>query len=74
MVLTLQGKLGVAMGSLNLAPAAVATAPTQVQIQSALVNLGFRPVDVEKVVRGLGELAFEDGVRQGLAALSQVSK
>ncbi len=43
------------------------------QVSSALVNLGFRFQDVERVLSGLDfseELSVEEGVRQGLVALS----
>lgn len=70
MILTLKGKL-VHGENPATAPAPVVSS-VQVQIRSALVNLGFRSSDVEKVVQGLGELTFEDGLRQGLAALTTV--
>jgi Holliday junction DNA helicase RuvA len=41
------------------------------EIMSALVNLGFRLQDAEKVVSGLPEeIELQDGVRRGLQALS----
>lgn len=42
-------------------------------ISSALINLGFRAPDVERVVDGLDpELTVEEGVRRGLQALTNV--
>lgn len=70
MILTLKGKLVLAPEKENNAPAA--TTPVATQIRSALVNLGFRPSEVEKVVTGLGEVSFEEGVRQGLGALTHL--
>jgi Holliday junction DNA helicase RuvA len=44
---------------------------TRPQIVSALVNLGFRLAEVEKVVNQLpGEIDFQSAIRQGLAALT----
>jgi len=41
------------------------------QIASALVNLGYKSQDVDKVIDGLPEeITIEDGVRKGLAALT----
>ena len=43
------------------------------EIGSALINLGFRSQDVEKVLIGLPEaISIEDGIRQGLAALTSL--
>ena len=40
---------------------------------SALVNLGYKPLDVEKVVRTMpAEISLEQGVRDGLQKLSQL--
>lgn len=71
MILTLKGKLvtSVAAG----APTPEMKSATAREISSALVNLGFRPVDVDKVVTKLGkDLSFEEGVRQGLQALTSI--
>jgi Holliday junction DNA helicase RuvA len=43
------------------------------QIVSALVNLGYRPADVEKVIRIIpADTTLEQGVREGLQKLSQL--
>lgn len=74
MILTLKGKLVVAQedskkSSLTKKSLSVA----HKEISSALVNLGFRPQDVEKVVGTMPkEIDLQEGVRQGLAALTQV--
>lgn len=40
-------------------------------VESALINLGFKSNDVEKVLQGMpDDLAFEEGVRRGLSVLS----
>lgn len=40
-------------------------------VESALVNLGFKSNDVEKVLQAMpDDLAFEEGVRRGLSVLS----
>jgi Holliday junction DNA helicase RuvA len=65
-ILTLQGKL-VRAGDLGHAQRFAARS----QIVSALVNLGFRIGDVEKVVDGMQpETDLEQGLRQGLSALT----
>lgn len=65
-VLTLQGKL-VRAGEVVTASRFVA----RPQIVSALVNLGFRLGDVEKVVDQMpGDTDLEGGLRQGLSALT----
>lgn len=44
------------------------------EISSALVNLGFRPVDVEKVVSQMpNNIDLQEGIRQGLSALGGIS-
>jgi Holliday junction DNA helicase RuvA len=69
-VLTLKGKL-VLTESASLA-SRLAPQSTSTQISSALINLGFRPQDVDHVVRGLGsDIDFEEGVRLGLQQLGQ---
>lgn len=71
MILTLKGKLVVS--GAEGAPAPEVKSATAREISSALVNLGFRPVDVDKVVTKLGkDLSFEEGVRQGLQALTSL--
>jgi len=74
MVLTLKGKLVLVPQENAKTESRKVLRGLQPEVSSALVNLGFRPQDVEKVVAGLGELSFEEGVRQGLAALSQVAR
>lgn len=72
MILTLKGKL------VSQEPARGGEGPTITglaarEVSSALVNLGFRPVDVDKVVAKLPkDITFEEGVRQGLAALTSI--
>jgi len=77
MILSLKGKL-----VLGQEEKAGKKAPNSVQSQvsSALINLGFRSVDVEKVVGSMdfvdpvaGEkISLEEGIRQGLAALTSI--
>lgn len=66
MVLTLKGKL------VLIESAAPAVAPGRNrELTSALVNLGFRLNDVEKVVEDLPkDVDLQEGIRQGLAALT----
>lgn len=41
------------------------------EIASALVNLGFRPQDVDKVIAGMpSDVDLQQGIRQGLSALT----
>ncbi len=70
-ILTLKGKLVHAVeADGELLPA---ISGTSAEITSALVNLGFKPADVEKVVGDLPkETKFEDGVRQGLSRLTSI--
>lgn len=69
-ILTLKGKL-VSAESEELLPA---PSGTPAEIMSALVNLGFRPADVDKVVSQLDKSSsFEDGVRAGLAKLTSLT-
>lgn len=73
LVLSLRGKLVMSDDS---APQAKPVggrrfAGSRAEVASALVNLGFRPQDVERVVDGLPEqIEIEAGVRQGLRALA----
>ncbi|RZK91540.1 MAG: Holliday junction branch migration protein RuvA, partial [Pedobacter sp.] len=47
------------------------SAPVHPEITSALLNLGFKPLAVEQFVASLPKEAnLEEGVRKGLAALS----
>lgn len=71
MILTLKGKLVSAQTESGEGPVISGLAAREVA--SALVNLGFRPVDVDKVVAKLKkDISFEDGVKQGLQALTSV--
>lgn len=72
MILTLKGKL-VSQDTLKGGEGPAITGLAAREVASALVNLGFRPVDVDKVVAKLPkDITFEEGVRQGLAALTSV--
>lgn len=60
MILTLKGKL-VVEGS---------AAPVADELASALANLGFKPYDVQSVLKGIDRKApFEDQLRKALASL-----
>lgn len=77
LILTLKGKLVLAPandGSKASAKSEEAfTVGTKKQIYTALVNLGFRPSDVEKVVKDFEDsVDIQTGVRQGLAALTNI--
>ena len=73
MILTLKGKLVFeANDSAGKKSSLMQTPSVQGQIKSALINLGFRGVEVEKVVEGLAGLTFEEGLRQGLSALTHL--
>lgn len=77
MVLTLKGKLVLAEdhSAKGKSSAALASAktPAQLQLTSALVNLGFRSADVEKVVADMPkDIDLQEGLRQGLGALSSL--
>jgi Holliday junction DNA helicase RuvA len=68
MVLTLKGKL-----VMEESAAAPAKGGTNRELTSALVNLGFRLNDVEKVVSELPkDLELQEGIRRGLAALTSM--
>lgn len=68
MVLTLKGKL-----VMDPASAAVVPAGVQRELTSALVNLGFRLNDVEKVVSDMPkDLDLQEGIRRGLSALTSM--
>ena len=70
MILTLKGKLVLAEDKKN--PKTIQS-KIKVEIGSALINLGFRSQDVDKVVAGLPEsIQIEEGIRQGLASLTSV--
>jgi Holliday junction DNA helicase RuvA len=73
LVLSLRGKLAISDDSAPRAKPGGAGRfhGTRGEVASALVNLGFRPQDVDRVVDGLPEaIEVEQGVRQGLQALA----
>lgn len=73
MILTLKGKLVMSAGAGPEAEGPPTTSATAREIVSALVNLGFRPIDVDKAVgRMAKDVSFEEGVRQGLQALTSL--
>lgn len=64
-ILTLQGKLVRVESPKNL------RAENLKQVQTALVNLGFKPAKVDEYVSGLPlDIDVEEGVRKGLSTLS----
>lgn len=72
MILTLKGKLVLDRSPKN-GESVLSTGVAAREVSSALVNLGFRPVDVDKVVAKLAkDISFEEGVRQGLQALTSL--
>jgi Holliday junction DNA helicase RuvA len=77
MILTLKGKLVMAEKS-NTSLGAGASVASQLsfghrEISSALINLGFRSQDVEKVLSQMPkEIELQEGIRQGLSALTSV--
>lgn len=73
LVLSLRGKLVVSDDAPPKAKPGAARrfAGARAEVASALLNLGFRPADVDRVVDGLPEsVEIEAGVRQGLRALA----
>jgi Holliday junction DNA helicase RuvA len=67
LVLSLKGKLKI----METADGAKKPKGTSKEIYSALVNLGFKESDVQKVCEGLAsDTTFEEGVRRGLSSLS----
>lgn len=76
MILTLKGKLVFGVGSAPATGAAVNTKTAALtedarQIYSALINLGYKNVDVEKLLATFPkDIGFEEGVRLGLQAFS----
>jgi len=73
MVLTLKGKLVIheAESPKKSLSASKQLSGPHKDIHSALVNLGFRPQDVDTVVSQLPkEVDLQEGIRQGLSALS----
>lgn len=70
MILTLKGKL--VLNSSESVPSKLGD-PVLQDVSSALVNLGFKPQDVEKVVASLDpSVGLQEGIRQGLTALSSL--
>jgi Holliday junction DNA helicase RuvA len=70
LILTLKGKLVITPDEKKLKKADKASQKPS-ELESALVNLGFRSQDVQLVVSQLpSHLSFEEGLRQGLAVLS----
>ncbi len=66
MILTLKGKL-------ILAEASVGKSTAQRDLFSALVNLGFKAQDVERVIEDLPkDLSLQDGIRESLSALTHL--
>jgi Holliday junction DNA helicase RuvA len=71
LVLTLKGKLSFEEDEGGFVMKSSAPASARSELVSALVNLGYRLPEVERVVAGIPrELNIEDGLRKGLAALS----
>lgn len=71
MILTLKGKLVVAEKAKVASAAQISFSHRE--ISSALVNLGFRLQDVEKVVSQMPKsVELQEGIRQGLAALTSL--
>lgn len=69
MILTLKGKLVLS----DSVERKTLKSKAKTEIGSALINLGFRSQDVEKVITGLPEeIQIEEGIRQGLAALTSL--
>lgn len=63
MILTLKGQL-------KFVQEEKALSSTHGEIKSALVNLGFKPADVDKVVTGMDpHMDLQAGIRQGLSVL-----
>lgn len=71
-ILTLQGKLVRIESPASKSKVATPKLPeTHRQISSALVNLGFKPQNVDQFIATLGmTVTIEEGVRQGLKQLS----
>jgi Holliday junction DNA helicase RuvA len=76
MVLTLKGKLVLTDKSANVPAGASLSSQLSFghrEISSALINLGFRAADVEKVVAQMPkEIELQEGIRQGLSALTSL--
>lgn len=73
LILTLKGKLVKLERDPRKAKPESKEPSLQRELSSALVNLGFRPQDVEKVVSQIPEeLDLEEGLRRGLTALTTI--
>ena len=76
MVLTLKGKLVLTDKGAHVAAGASLSSQLSFghrEISSALINLGFRAADVEKVVTQMPkEIELQEGIRQGLSALTSL--
>lgn len=77
MILALKGKLVIQEAEVTKKPTAATMAKqlsaSQREIASALVNLGFRPQDVDTVISQLPkDIDLQEGIRQGLSALGSV--
>ncbi len=71
LILALKGKLSFESDDENEPTLFKTPKSTKSELVSALVNLGYRLPDVEKVVAGLSrDLSIEESLRKGLAALS----
>jgi holliday junction DNA helicase RuvA len=71
MILALKGKLVVA--EKEIGKGKQLPLPSQREIASALINLGFRMQDVDKVVSQLDEnIDLHEGIRKGLSALTSL--
>lgn len=77
MILALKGKLVIQEAEVTKKSSAATLtkqlSPSQREIASALVNLGFRPQDVDTVISQLPkDIDLQEGIRQGLSALGSV--
>lgn len=72
MILALKGKLVIGVADPKTGKKTAVPTP-QKELASALVNLGFRPVDVEKVVSTIPkEMDLETGLKTALSALTNL--
>lgn len=70
-ILTLKGKLITEDRAVAVSSPQLPLSKSSQDIRSALINLGFKPADVEKIVSHLpAGIDFEQGLRQGLSALT----
>jgi Holliday junction DNA helicase RuvA len=75
MILALKGKLVLSPAAgASVSASGISAKPTaQKELTSALVNLGFRAQDVEKVVASLPkDIELESGLKQALSALTNI--